>query len=69
MTRGMISALATTGTEIYGVPDEVDAGPKASRQASREAVAANKHVVNLHACFGEGHDRSESSPGRAWERS
>ena len=65
----MVSALATTGTEIYGVPDEVDAGPKASRQASREAVAANKHVVNMLACFSEGHDRSESSPGRALERS
>ena len=42
MTRGMISALATTGTELYGVPGEVDAGRKASRQASREAAAANK---------------------------
>ena len=65
MTRGMISALATTGTEIYGVPGEVDAG----RKASREAAAANKHVVNLHACFGEGHDPPERQSGRAWERS
>ena len=61
----MISALATTGTEIYGVPGEVDAG----RKASREAAAANKHVVNLHACFGEGHDPPEGQSDRACARS